>query len=198
MECIQESKIQSCLKIKIWTPKAQRSQHVLSSCLAPNTSPQTIYAMAEHLQAKARTSHHPASSSPTFRETPPPTSLPHCFHTFYLSAGSLDVPTGYPPQSLEPARGSILYPGRTVLLHSYRTSGSPHLSGWTHSQPTSPNPGHGFLSTAGGLRRERPSEDAVGQAEDASDSHTQGAAPCPVPLRFLSPYLAPHLPYFVR
>lgn len=76
-----------------------------------------------------------------------------CPH-IYLSAGSRDVPTRCPQRSLGPARESSLSPVHRERLRSYRTSGSPHPSGWTHSQPTSPNPEHGFLSTAGGLREE--------------------------------------------
>lgn len=72
----------------------------------------------------------------------------------YLSAGSRDAPTRCPQRSLGPAQESSLFPVHRERLRSYRTSGSPHPSGWTHSQPTSPNPERGFLSTAGGLREE--------------------------------------------
>ena len=69
----------------------------------------------------------------------------------YLSAGSPGVPIRCPQRSPGPARESSLFPARRGLPHSYRTSGSPHPSGWTHWQPTSPSPERGSLSTAGGL-----------------------------------------------
>lgn len=132
------------------------NQQVLIFCTmlgsVPKTSPPTIHARAEHPQTMAW-AFAIGQVFPLLLEKRHTTSSSLCSH-IYLSAGSLDAPTGCPQQSLEPARGSILYPGHTMPLHSYRTSGSLHLSGWTHSQPTSPNPEHGFLSTAGGLRRE--------------------------------------------